>query len=255
MTAAELPDRFDITRVANRTFHIVSRNIVVFGALTLLLYFLPHLGAAIIDETTDHLSGFSRGLFSGTEFLYGLLAAVGYFALQASIIHGAVADINGERADIVSCLKTGFKFIVPVFAVSLIAGIGIVLGLIALVVPGLMLLTTWFVVVPVTVIERATVKESFARTVELTRGYRWLIFAMILVFAVASGLIHGVIAGAENAAAHVLSFLPGASLNVASQLVEALAALVAAVGVVATYYELRMVKEDAGPHDLAGILE
>lgn len=255
MTTADLTDRFEITRVATRTFNIVSRNILVFGALTLLLYVLPQLGAAVVDETTDYLPRFSRGLFSGAEVLYGLIGCIGYFALQASIIHGAVADINGERADIVSCLKTGFRSIIAVFIVFIVTLLAVVLGLIALIVPGLMLLTAWLVAIPAAVIERADLKESIARSIELTRGYRWQIFAMLLVFGVASAMIHGVIHGAESTVAHILSFLPGASLHVASQLFSALAALVFAVGVVAIYYELRMVKEGAGPHDLAAILE
>ena len=256
MTAAELPSRFDIARVATRTFNIVSRNIVVFGALTVLLYVLPHIGGDIIDETTDHLPGsFSRLLFSGSDALYALAAAIGHVALVGALIRGTVADLNGERADIMACLKTGFRLFFPVLGVSLVVFLGVLLGLIALVIPGLMLLTAWLVAVPAVAIEREGVREGLARSTELTRGHRWPIFGLIAIFCIGAAIVGGAIRHAEDAAAHVIGFLPGMDVNPTSHLFGGLVALVATVGMVAIYYELRAIKEDAGPNDLAAILD
>jgi hypothetical protein len=52
-----------------------------------------------------------------------------------------------------------------------------------LIVPGLILLTFWSVVAPVTVIERPGVFAAFGRSRELVRGSGWPVFAtVVLVF-------------------------------------------------------------------------
>ena len=46
-------------------------------------------------------------------------------------------------------------------------------------VPGLMLWTTWMVVIPVQVEERGDILTSFGRSMALTRGARWQVFALV----------------------------------------------------------------------------
>jgi hypothetical protein len=91
--------------------------------------------------------------------------------------------------------------LVPLIAVSILAGLGIGIGFILLIVPGLFLLTFWSVVAPVTVIERPGVFAAFGRSWDLVRGHGWQVFGTVvlvflLVFAasVAAALI-GVVLG------------------------------------------------------------
>ena len=252
MTISEAAPSFDIARVATRTFEIIGRNLMVLAALTVLLWGLPHLGAEIADSADDLWHG--PDLFFGTGALYFLVGMVGYFALQASVVQAAVSDLNGRPADFFTCLKTGFRYFFPVFGVVLVTCLAVLGGLIALVVPGLMILTAWLVAVPAAVVEGERVGDALRRSAELTRGYRWPIFGLIVLFAFATFLIHGVIWGAESAAGRVLGFLPGGPMHLTSALFEGVSALVGAVGAVAIYYELRSLKEDAGPEDLAATL-
>ena len=257
MTAAEYSDRFDMMRVATRTFQIIGRNALVFGALALLLYGLPHLGADIIEETTDHLPGYMQGLFWGSGLIYALISLAGLAALHGAIVHGSVADLNGYRATLMECLTTGLRVFLPVAGVVVLLTIGVVLGLIALIVPGLVLLTTWLVAIPAAVVEKTGVTNAFARSVALTRGYRWQIFGLVAIFCIVAGVVSGIFESAEDVAHHALNIgiLPFEPISVMDDLIETIVALVASVGAFVVYYELRSVKEDAGPGELTTALD
>jgi hypothetical protein len=58
----------------------------------------------------------------------------------------------------------------PLVAVSILFGIGVGIGFVLPIIPGLMLLVIWSVVAPVTVLERVGVLAAFGRSGELVRG-------------------------------------------------------------------------------------
>jgi len=84
---------------------------------------------------------------------------------------------------------------------GILAGLGIAVGLILLIVPGLILLTWWCLLVPAIVLEEKHVGESFSRSRELVRGHAWTVFGVIIVTAILSGIASGIIEW-------VFSFLP-----------------------------------------------
>lgn len=84
----------------------------------------------------------------------------------------------------------------PLVAVSILFGIGVGIGFVLLIVPGLILLVIWSVVAPVTVLERPGVFAAFGRSRELVRGNGWnvfgvivLVFLAVAVLSIAAGLI------------------------------------------------------------------
>ncbi len=76
---------------------------------------------------------------------------------------------------------------------GILAGLGIGIGLILLIVPGLFLLTIWSMLVAVIVIEGKSAGEAFGRSREIVRGHGWEVFGLIIVtfvlVAIASGVI------------------------------------------------------------------
>jgi hypothetical protein len=80
--------------------------------------------------------------------------------------------------------------------VSLLFGIGVGIGFVLLIVPGLILTVIWSVVAPVTVLERPGVFAAFGRSQELVRGNGWnvfgvivIVFLLVAVVSIAAGLI------------------------------------------------------------------
>ena len=64
---------------------------------------------------------------------------------------------------------------------GVLAGIGILLGLLLLIVPGLVLMTWWVLIIPVIALERTAAGAAFSRSRELVRGYGWNVFGVIVL--------------------------------------------------------------------------
>jgi hypothetical protein len=93
-------------------------------------------------------------------------------------------------------LRAAQPFIGKVAVASIIGGIAIAIGLIFFIAPGLYLLTIWCLIVPVIVLERASIGGAFARSRELVRGHGWQVLGtIVLVWLVllAVGLVIGLI--------------------------------------------------------------
>jgi len=73
----------------------------------------------------------------------------------------------------------------PLLAITILFAVGVIVGFVLIIVPGLVLLTFWSVVVPVEVIEQRGVLGSFTRSRELVRGNGWNVFGVIVIVYVA----------------------------------------------------------------------
>ena len=111
-----------------------------------------------------------------------LFSIAGTFWLQGAIAE-AVADVRDGRVDI--SIGDTLRKISPKLArlvgAGLLAGLGIVAGLILLIVPGLILLTWWVLISPVIVLEDKGAIEAFGRSRELVRGNGWNVFGAIAI--------------------------------------------------------------------------
>ena len=129
--------------------------------------------------------------------LAAAVSIVGLFLLQGALVT-AVADIRDGRADlsVEDTFKKAQPFLGRVAGASILAGIGIALGLVALIIPGLILMTIWLFIIPVIVLENASIGGSFGRSRELVRGYGMSVFGVILLTLLlifAFGIVLGVI--------------------------------------------------------------
>ncbi|MDX9999595.1 MAG: hypothetical protein WCY15_13325 [Phenylobacterium sp.] len=251
-TAAE-PPRLDIGRVVSGTFGVLGRNFAPFAGLALLLVSIPF---AIVG-------GGVAGLMDNRFILPGLgaigLGVLAYLAaaaiLQAALIYGTVRDLNGSRADFGQCLAMGLRACLPLILVSLLAWLGIFAGLMLFVVPGVMLGMAWCVAVPAQVAERTGIVGALGRSAELTRGNRWAIFGLTLLFLVMTWLVALLLSPLNL----VLGALGSAGLVAAQLLVNGLSTgintLVGATGLAVLYVELRRLKEGTEPEALAALFD
>jgi hypothetical protein len=130
--------------------------------------------------------------------LVALIAAavslIGTFWLQGALVY-AVDDVRDGRID--SSIGDLFERVRPylgtLILAGILAGLGIALGLVLLIVPGLILLTWWCLIVPVIVLEGKQVGESFGRSRELVRGHGWTVFGVVIIVLLASAIASGVI--------------------------------------------------------------
>jgi hypothetical protein len=161
-------------------------------------FFLTALVVFAVLDLVSALASAAAGDSALAGFLWGVVsivvAIVGYFWVQGALVE-AVRDVRDGRAD----LSVGeiYRRVQPrlpsLIAAGLAAGIGIFIGLLLLIVPGLFLLTIWSMIAVVIVLEGRGAGDSFGRSREIVRGHGWSVFGLLIVtfilVAVAEGLI------------------------------------------------------------------
>jgi hypothetical protein len=191
------------------------------------------VGAALLVFAVE--AGASLALPGGVAILAGVVSIILTTFYQGMVV-ALVSDVQDGRRDnsVGDLLRSVSPVVLPLIVVSLLAGLGIGIGLVLLVVPGLFLLTIWAVVAPVCVLERPGILRAFGRSRELVRGHGWTVFAaLVLVFLIvlAAGLVAGVV-GVALGGGDGPQAVAGWILNA---LVQPIAALTAAV----LYFALR----------------
>ncbi len=183
-----------------------------------------------------------NGLADGSVIL--VLAAVAVSVIAATLYQGMVVTLVGDVQDgkrdysVGDLVDSAKHVILPLIGAGLLAGIGISIGFVLLVVPGLILLTIWAVIAPVIVLERVGVMASFGRSRELVRGNGWRVFGVIVsvfvIVAVARIVLGAIAVGIDDSLlARILFDWIGSSLTAP------ISAIVAAV----IYFHLKGVKE------------
>lgn len=125
-----------------------------------------------------------NGLIAGSLILLAVALIVGVIAgtLYQGTVVELVSDVQDGRRDSSAgdLLRAATPFIAPLVGAGIIAGIGIGVGMILLLVPGLFLATIWAVIAPVIVVEGSGVFDAFGRSRALVRGNGWPVFGAIV---------------------------------------------------------------------------
>ena len=100
---------------------------------------------------------------------------------QAVLTRTVVAQSEGRRADLGESIRAAVAVLLPLIGLAILYSLGVALGFMLLIVPGIMLMVAWIVAAPALVEERQGVFEAFQRSRDLTRGARWKIFGTLLV--------------------------------------------------------------------------
>jgi hypothetical protein len=172
--------------------------------------------------------------------LAALVSLVALFWLQASLVK-AVDDVRDGRADLSlgETFSAAQKHLGAVVVAGILAAIGITIGLILLIVPGLILLTWWCLIVPTIVLESRSAGESFSRSRELVRGHAWSVFGVIVLVVV-------LLIGFQIVLSIILSPLADWLQSFVSQIVSGtLTAPFIAIVLTLLYFRLRDAKERA----------
>lgn len=118
--------------------------------------------------------------------------------LYAGFVVKLVDDVRDGRRDFaVSDLFASAAGVIGALVINgFLLGIAVAIGLIALIIPGLFLITIWAVTAPVIVVERAGAIDAFGRSRELVNGHKLKVFLTLLLGLLVSigiGIVFGAI--------------------------------------------------------------
>jgi len=241
--------RFEIGRVLGNTFGLIGRNLIPFLLLAILF---AGLRGWLLNTDAPLVS-------SWAPFAASILSLVFAMVLQGALTRAAVDDLSGKGVSFSGALGQGVAHILPLIGLGILAGIAFVIGLALIIVPGLFLIVRWAVAGPAIVVEDLGPTGAMGRSADLSRGHRWAIFGLLVLYAiVAYGGIFG-LAFLNNALgwpnATDASFGNFTTLQLAATgidaALQAVLSLISTVGTAAIYFELRRVKEGVDIEALA----
>lgn len=166
-----MQDRLDVGAVISRVWRIYVEQASVL---------MP--AAAVVFVCTGIITTVLLRAGSGLELVGELIGLVATWLFTGMVVE-LVADVQDGRRDATSgqLLRAVVPVLGSLILVAVVAGIVILIGFFALVVPGLILLTIWSVAVPAVVLERPAGLGALRRSRELVRGNGWQVFGVIAV--------------------------------------------------------------------------
>jgi hypothetical protein len=176
--------------ILGEAWGLYTRFFTRFFVIAAAVYLVVNLLNALVGTVVGHGTGIAVLLALVTT----VVSLVGTFWLEGALVY-AVEDVRDGRID--TTVEQVFERVRPylgtLIVVGILAALGIAVGLVLLIVPGLVLLTWWSLVVPVVVLEGKPVGEAFTRSRELVRGNGWTVFGVVIIASVLSAIATGII--------------------------------------------------------------
>lgn len=258
--APSTPDapRFAIGRALSLAFGVLGRNLWPMAVISLIV--------TAIQSAVDYvLSGGAGGGESGGSSVLGLFV---YALITTPVTYATFQDLRGAPVSIGDIFSNGFHRVQRVIGASLIVGVVAIVPIVVVIVLGsaggmplilvggaagifmFYIFVIWFVVVPVLVVEDTRFFAGFGRALQLSRGRRWSIVGLLLVYGVLIIAVGAVVVGVTILApdAVILSIL---LLIPVSAFYSVMGAILPAV----VYYLLRAEKEGIGIDEIARVFD
>ena len=173
-----------------------------------------------------------------------ILVSVVAGTLYQGMVVEVVSDVQDGRRDlgIGDLFNAVGPVLLPLIGAGILAGIGIGIGFLLLIVPGLILATIWVAIAPVIVVEHSGVIDAFGRSRELVRGNGWPVFGVIvcvyLIVFIVGAILGAIAVGISDSVGMRILF------NVVAQTLTApIAALTASV----IYFRLMALRSETPP--------
>lgn len=220
---ARMHAKLDVSGVISKVFELYGK------------YLATLLGiGAIIFIPLGIIEGVLRdgGIF--LQLIGSLVGLVGTFLFVGSVTR-LVQDVQDGRQDATVGQTIGSvgPVLVTLIVAGLLASIGISIGFLLIILPGVFLLTIWALISPVIVIENAGVGAAFGRSWALVKGNFWQVLGVIILFFIIELVVSAIFIAILALISHTVVLVIIASI-LARLLVAPLSALAAAV----IYFEL-----------------
>lgn len=210
-------EKFQFGRTISRTFELIRGAIVPVGIFVLIIQLVSlvinwtMMGQVLVG--TQDPSHAAAIMLSPAYWLMILFSFVFGGLLWPGMISGYLRISRGERVTVGECFSAGLAMLLPVMVITILWILGMMLGWMLLLVPGIMLMVMWSVVLPAYVAERPGIFGSFGRSRALTKGSRWTIFGVLFVALLIMYVPIVVLGGVLSGGFAAMAGTPGAGLG------------------------------------------
>jgi len=184
----ELARARDITALFRESLAVYVRHAGVFVALSAAVVvpvFLIVQGIGLEQLSADYDS-------SPTVAEAAVPTVVSFLVVTpivtAICIHALRSVAAGEQIGAGRAFVSGFEAFTPLFFAVALAAIGIAVGFLALIVPGIYLAVRWFFVPQAVVIDRGRGPAALTRSGDVVHGFWWRTFGLVVLVNLAVAL-------------------------------------------------------------------
>ena len=250
MTNAEMATggEFRVGSIFGRAWSVYVANFFVFTLVALVIS-LPNL----LSGESDTVAG---GLRNFVVFIVWMIAnTVGL----AVILYGAFQAMRGRPVVIGEAVRRGLSRFWPIIGLAILEWLGIMVGFLLFIVPGIMLAVRWSAALPACVVEGLGPLASMGRSAQLTKGHRWKIFGIFILILIIGVLVFAIVGAIVFAL--VGSFSLGAlerGFGIGSLVSLIFSAMVTAyynIVLVMVYHDLRVAKEGVDTEQIASVFD
>jgi uncharacterized membrane protein len=236
----------------DRTFFLYRKNFALFAgivALPLLVLLAFQLSGVAFQRNQTVGFAIASALWSLATVVVQLGA---YAAFQGATVI-AVSHVHLGRPASIAESFAGIKGRILYLALIMLGyGLGIAVGFVLLIIPGIILGLMWALTIPVAVLEDKGLRDSVSRSAELTKGARGRVFVIYLLFAILLyavyfvwgiplGIVMAMMSRSNNVQQATLLFQIG--LPVGIFISQCLVAPLMNIGLALLYYDQRVRKE------------
>lgn len=183
-----------------------------------------------------------------------LVGALGWFiaiAIQQLLLGaltraGALATL-GQPVDVESSYRYAFSRLGGLILLALLIALVVGVGFILLIIPGIIFLVFLAVAVPAFIVERLGVTDSMSRSWRLVRGQWWFTLLVIVVTALLTGVVSGILTAIGNGNFFLYWIM--------SSIAQIITAPFSALVLVLLYFDLRVRHEGLTADQLRGQLD
>ena len=152
-----------------------------------------------VDPTTIVYSR-SFGVTVAAVIIAAAIGVITWAILQAAMLRGAAQATIGDPVDIEASYRWGLRRFGSVLLLAILVGIVVGVGFILLIIPGIIFLVFLSVSEPALIVENRRGTEAMSRSWNLVRGHFWHALVVILMAAIITGVVQGILTaiGGDN---------------------------------------------------------
>jgi uncharacterized membrane protein len=246
---------FRIGPIFGRAWSVYMSNFVKFSVIALVIA-LPQL---LTGDSHDAAASASveSSAWKLVAFIIGMiLNTIG----QAVILYGAFQVMRGRVMMLGEAARRGLSRFWSIIGLAILATLGIIVGTLLFIVPGIMLAIRWSVALPACVVENMGPLAAMRRSAQLTKGHRWKIFGVFILILIIVVIVAMVVFGVVAA---VVGAITLATEGIAAVVLAGLLGLIGAaiytaylnIVLVMLYHDLRVAKEGVDTDQIAAVFD